>query len=229
MDYIEMSEIYSKRFYKKWGYVLIDFLDSSNLMPSWSPIRIKMAFTIPDLYYIGSSKTAHYLCAKQGIKPRLINPIKRELTSIELAKQYLEGVQIKVPSMPCQIGFCEKAQKWYGWSHRAIYGFGIGGKIKKGSIGYHPTDKNDLLDDMIRFNIGNNDTILESKLDVEDPYGESPGLGAYFKYWYRNKKGDKIESFSWEPYPEKWGKGEWTAKTLEEAKEMAIDFARAIA
>ena len=26
----------------------------------------------------------------------------------------------------CSIGFCEKEQKWYGWSHRAMHGFGIG-------------------------------------------------------------------------------------------------------
>ena len=34
------------------------------------------------------------------------------------------------------IGFSEKEQKWYGWSHRAIYGFGVGSKIKKGDCGY---------------------------------------------------------------------------------------------
>lgn len=27
------------------------------------------------------------------------------------------------------IGFSEKEKKWYGWSHRAIVGFGIGDKI----------------------------------------------------------------------------------------------------
>jgi hypothetical protein len=27
--------------------------------------------------------------------------------------------------------------KWYGWSHRAVYGFGIGDKIKKGDIAYN--------------------------------------------------------------------------------------------
>ena len=36
----------------------------------------------------------------------------------------------------CSIGFCEKDQKWYGWSHRAIHGFGIGDEMKKGMIGY---------------------------------------------------------------------------------------------
>lgn len=30
------------------------------------------------------------------------------------------------------IGFSEKEQKWYGWSHRAIYGFGIGYIAKDG-------------------------------------------------------------------------------------------------
>ena len=29
-------------------------------------------------------------------------------------------------------------------------------------------------------------------------------------------------------YPETWGKGEWTAKTLDEAREMAVDFARGV-
>lgn len=34
------------------------------------------------------------------------------------------------------IGFSETEQKWYGWSHRAIYGFGVGSKVKKGHAGY---------------------------------------------------------------------------------------------
>jgi hypothetical protein len=31
------------------------------------------------------------------------------------------------------VGFSPSKQKWYGWSHRAIYGFGAGEEIKKGS------------------------------------------------------------------------------------------------
>lgn len=26
--------------------------------------------------------------------------------------------------------------KWYGWSHRAVYGFGIGDTVKKGDVAY---------------------------------------------------------------------------------------------
>ena len=32
------------------------------------------------------------------------------------------------------IGFSEKEQKWYGWSHRAISGYGIGDVIKKSNV-----------------------------------------------------------------------------------------------
>ena len=32
----------------------------------------------------------------------------------------------------CSIGKSTKDGKWYGWSHRAIYGFKIGDKVKKG-------------------------------------------------------------------------------------------------
>lgn len=34
------------------------------------------------------------------------------------------------------IGWSEKEQKWYGWSHRAIYGFKIGDKSGPGKVGY---------------------------------------------------------------------------------------------
>lgn len=33
-----------------------------------------------------------------------------------------------------QIGFNPKEQKWYGWSHRGIFGFGIGDIVKEGDV-----------------------------------------------------------------------------------------------
>lgn len=33
------------------------------------------------------------------------------------------------------LGFSEDEQKWYGWSHRAYYGFGIGHVCKEGECG----------------------------------------------------------------------------------------------
>lgn len=35
----------------------------------------------------------------------------------------------------CSIGFCEKKNKWCGWSHRAGYVFGVGDEVEEGSAG----------------------------------------------------------------------------------------------
>lgn len=45
-------------------------------------------------------------------------------------KKFLDKHGIK--SERVGLGFSEKEQKWYGWSHRAIYGFGIGSEVKDG-------------------------------------------------------------------------------------------------
>lgn len=72
---------------------------------------VKSAYTIPNGDYIGDSKLALRLIVKRGIMPEKANS----------------------DDNVCSIGFCKKNQKWFGWSHRAIYGFGIGHKVKKSS------------------------------------------------------------------------------------------------
>jgi hypothetical protein len=74
-------------------------------------ITMKSAYT-PEGYYIGDSKRAYRLIVKRGIKPEL------------------------APSCTvCSIGFCEREQRWAGWSHRAICSFGIGDKIFEACYG----------------------------------------------------------------------------------------------
>lgn len=74
------------------------------------PIEMKACYSIIDDSYIGDSKFANQL-KKRGIVP-----------------------QSHSDNDVASIGFSEKEQKWYGWSHRAIYGFGIGDKVKEGDI-----------------------------------------------------------------------------------------------
>lgn len=74
------------------------------------PIEMKACYSVIDDSYIGDSKFANQL-KKRGIKP-----------------QSHSGNDV------ASIGFSEKEKKWYGWSHRAIYGFGIGDKVKEGDI-----------------------------------------------------------------------------------------------
>lgn len=137
------------------------------------------------------------------------------------------------PKNTANIGFNPLEQKWYGWSHRAIYGFGVGSVCKQGNIGFQPKNKEEFIEDCLRF---------WGDLDMEgDTYKTNPTVreefrdgkwGAYVEYRYNDKvpnesmRGEMSGMFS--EYPSEWGKGEWTAITLEEAKEMAINFAKDI-
>jgi len=68
------------------------------------------AFTV-DGHYIGNSKFAYRLF-RRGIKPELSNP----------------------DHQVCSIGFHKLDQKWFGWSHRALYGFGIGDVVEEDDL-----------------------------------------------------------------------------------------------
>jgi hypothetical protein len=59
--------------------------------------------------YVGDRETADFL-AEKGILPEA----KRTDSSV------------------CSVGFSQKDQKWYGWSHRALFGFGVGDTVKDG-------------------------------------------------------------------------------------------------
>jgi len=166
----------------KCGYVIKEEIwctGSSDETP------MRQAYT-PSGDYIGSKQDAHRLCYKRGIAPEKASPN--------------HGV--------CSIGFSKKDNKWFGWSHRGIFGYTIGSKVTKKSCAFNPSNKKEFYDSL--------------------------------KEWYKDRKdvelvkvhdGVKIISgnlVQMETYPEKWGRGEWEAKTMEDAKRMAIDYASGI-
>jgi hypothetical protein len=67
------------------------------------PVDIVAYYSEIDGSFIGDDKTARFL-NERGIQPQ------RNKDSHSVAS----------------VGWCEREQKWYGWSHRAIFGFGIG-------------------------------------------------------------------------------------------------------
>jgi hypothetical protein len=74
--------------------------------------------------YIGDPKRARFLMVKMGIKPTKAD--KKHCV--------------------CSIGYCKKQRKWYGWSHRAMVGFGIGDKLFEENYREHaPEEKRDLI------------------------------------------------------------------------------------
>jgi hypothetical protein len=133
------------------------------------------------------------------------------------------------------IGFNQIEQKWYGWSHRAIYGFGIGSECKKGDCGYEADNKENFAQSCLDFwgdkeySIGDNKFEFREGLEYA---GEKKVKGVLVTYTYNDKvpnkslRGTEYTNFS--QFPDKWGKGEWKAKTIEDAKLMAVDFARGV-
>ncbi len=244
---VEMKKVLRTRYYRKWGYVLYYYIVDGS---EWQTNDYEMcsAFTLPDLHYLGNSKTAYFICKTKGLKPELrVKPDKTNkeildsITQEEKAKGLLLEKPIKFQSRSCSIGWNEEEQKWYGWSHRAIFGFGVGSQVKKESSGYQPTDKEDFFEDYKRwYDIGETrecetpdkkciSELIDYKFDVPDIRKEQDGLGIYMniKTKFDFDRRDYNTEY-WNPYPKEWGRGEWTAKTIEEAKEMASNCAESV-
>lgn len=192
-----VNEVLSVRKYRAGYEVREELVDGEQY--DCRDFKMKIAYT-PEGLYIGDSRTAYRLCKKRGIKPELAQP----------------GNNV------CSIGLCEKEQKWYGWSHRAIFGFGIGSTCKKGDCHYKPGNFDELKDDCS--DSRDEDciarvTVAILPVDPEEPEGTQ-----------RVVEGSEtglckclLENCVYE-----LGRGEWIARTLEDAKQMAIDFANGV-
>ena len=97
----------------KAGYELRRVLATHDRDDKTTP-AIPMTFAVnPHGDYIGNARDAYFLCVKRGIAPILRTP----------------------DSNVCSIGYCSRDGKWYGWSHRAIYGFKPGDELRMGDSG----------------------------------------------------------------------------------------------
>ena len=145
-----------------------------------------------------------------------------KLKSMGIAAQARPGRKV------ASIGFSETDQKWFGWSHRAIFGFSVGSKVSRGDCAYVPTDWDDLIDDAIRFW---SEEWHEEVIGVQ--VKDDDGLDCVRVEWrYSNevpneKLRGSLGGANMYP-PEKWGRGEWEAGSLDDAKQMASDFAEGV-
>ncbi len=168
------------------------------------PLNMVNAYN-PNGDYIGNSKVAYNLVYKRGIQPIISKP----------------------NHTVCSIGYSIKDGKWYGWSHRAIYGFKIGSTCKIGDCHYMPSNASHLRADCVRFWHNEQQEWTRSRWETREGI---KGIYVYWKYGHDTKnkecRGQIHGAFC--PYPEQWGRGEWVAKTTADAKQMAIDFADGI-
>lgn len=128
------------------------------------------------------------------------------------------------------IGFSEEEQLWYGWSHRAMYGFGIGSKVVKGDCAFSAPSLEDKIEEAIAFWSGDGHEDVTAKLDPDDPcnilvswrYVDDPVEVP------NDRLRGQISGSGYHFDPEDFGRGEWDAKTLEDARQMACDFAEGV-
>lgn len=157
--------------------------------------------------YIGNEGFARRLCDEKGIKPEFRTP----------------------DSGTCSIGFCEAENKWYGWSHRAIYGFGIGSTCKRGDCAYNAPNAEAYGQQVLDFFCDEECYLSKAHTPHVNADGERGVLvTSIYSDDVPNEKlrGTQYRHFS--QYPEKFGRGEWVAETMAEAKEMACDFADSV-
>ena len=137
------------------------------------------------------------------------------------------------------VGFSHKDNKWYGWSHRAIFGFTIGSECKKGDCGYVGTTPEDLIEDRYDFFVDISEECAQQHKDECQILEDSSGiriLTTPIKLAVAQNMDDLVDAIDGEVtlveetlfkddfYTVKCGRGAWTAKTLDDAKLMAIDF-----
>jgi len=90
---------------------LIEFIGRLEDLSAFSEKRCAMlSFYTKDGVYIGNAESLRYLILDRWIVPEVAHTHNKV----------------------CSIGKSKKDGKWYGWSHRAIFGFEIGDEIKEG-------------------------------------------------------------------------------------------------
>lgn len=140
------------------------------------------------------------------------------------------------------VGFSPKDNKWYGWSHRAIYGFTIGSTCEQGDCHYTASTTDKLIDDHANFYADISEEsarkhrdecqilddksgirILHAPLNV--PMADSIEHALDLMESENFTKGMKDTDINKNNFSIiKCGRGEWVAETMEDAKQMAIDF-----
>ena len=210
---IEVREILSERKYAA-GYVVRTELWEHG---DDEPTKIKAAYT-PNGDYIGNPVWAYRLCKTRGLKP--------EKTSEN--------------HCVCSVGFCEKDQKWYGWSHRAIYGFGIGSEVKRGDCAYVGATPEDLIDDRAAFFSDINQEsmklhrqecqILDDRSGIRILHAPLiiPMANSIEEAFDDDAELEEIDIHKDAVSIVRCGHGEWRAETFDDAKQMACDFAESV-
>jgi hypothetical protein len=129
----------------------------------------------------------------------------------------LETLETKPGGKTASLGFNRAENKWYGWSHRAIYGFGIGSEVRPGELAFVPSNRREYIDELLRWYLDGATDLFQVNIAEKEEY-----ILLTRAYLGGRVKEDHL------PLDIEYGRGQWTATTLDEAKQMALDFAKAV-
>lgn len=143
----------------------------------------------------------------------------------------------------CSIGFSARKKRWYGWSQRAFYGFGVGSKVSKGDCAYVGATPEDLIIARGEFFSGISEECAELHRQECQALADGSGIRILHAPLIipMAKTVEELEAsiageLELEPADinkdavsiVKCGRGEWTAETLDDARQMACDFAKGV-
>jgi len=117
------------------------------------------------------------------------------------------------------VGFSPTENKWYGWSHRAMYGFTIGSTCKKGDAHYVGSSIEEEIEHAISF--WSDEAHIWTKAIYDKKERVIKVTWLYDESVPNKKMHNTISGCDWDFT---LGRGEWTAKTMEDAHQMAKDF-----
>lgn len=184
------------------------------------PVTVRAAYT-PDGHYIGDEDFAKHL-DERGIAPAL-----------------REGCGV------CSIGFNEAEQKWYGWSHRAMFGFGVGSVVSKGDCAYTASTPEEMIEDRGEFFRSISEECAQQHMNECEILPDRSGIRILhapllvpmaqdFEQLHDaiatgSDAGLEVtDIMDGRVSIQKCGRGEWTAQTLDDARQMAEDFAESV-
>jgi len=108
-------------------------------------------------------------------------------------------------------------EEWDAFTDRGIKAyFKIGSTCKKGDIHFVPSNEQEFIALEVEFWKGKG-------FEVEDTFLIEVNRQVRFKFSIKNGNSKKT-SFHFARLPKSYGRGEWTAETLEDAKQMCIDY-----
>jgi hypothetical protein len=231
---LRVTKVDRIRRFKSRGYVL---MDTWKTFDSNESISMRSSYSWPELQYIGDKKIAYLLWNRFGITdfypsseytPANLEELNKRENTKNLLRYNHEFIPFLNKAKVCSIGWSPSQQKWYGWSHRAINSFTIGSRVERNSPAFVPPNKQEAIKSSIEFWSGD----YKEKIRFLKDETRNGVDGFWIEFLHSDsvpneKLRGKTASY-WCEYPEVWGNGEWTAESLEDAKQMAIDFAEGV-